>query len=87
MSPRTWQRKSGYHDLEFAASFDAFQEGRRDLLVILDGLSADAWQRTASVSVPPRQLYERSVQYYGDWLAEHERTHVRSLPGIIARVT
>ena len=29
----------------------------------------------------------RSVRYYGTWLAQHERTHTKSLPGLIARVT
>jgi hypothetical protein len=86
MNPRTWQRKSGYQDLEFRESFDAFTVGRAELLAVLTTLPDDAWERTAAVTVPPRQVYERNVRYYGDWLAEHERTHIRSLPAIIARV-
>ena len=86
-SPRNWQAKSGYHDLGFRESFGAFQNGRAELLGVLDALSDAEWERTASVTVPPRQIYERSVRYYGAWLAQHERTHIKSLPGIIARVT
>jgi hypothetical protein len=85
MSPRTWQRKSGYHAWDFRDAFAAFAEGREALLEVLAPLSDEAWQRTASVTVPPGKVYERSVQYYGDWLAEHERGHVAGLPAIIAR--
>ena len=87
MSPRTWQRKSGYHDLEFKQAFDAFVAGRAALLEVLGPLPREAWERTAAVSVPPRMVYERSVHYYGDWLAEHERGHLTSLPRIIAAVS
>lgn len=87
MSPRTWQRKSGYHDWEFREAFEAFATGRAELLDVLRTIPDEAWDRTAAVAVPPGHVYERSVHYYGDWLAEHERTHVRSVPAIIARVT
>ncbi|HEY7701321.1 MAG TPA: DinB family protein [Candidatus Limnocylindrales bacterium] len=75
MSPRTWQRKSGYHDWEFEPAFAAFADQRRLLLARLDVVSPADWQRTATVKVPPT-VYERTVRYYGDWLAGHERIHV-----------
>jgi hypothetical protein len=78
MSPRTWQRKSGYHDWEFTPAFEAFAEHRRDLLARLNHVTPADWQRTATVKVPPT-VYERSVEYYGDWLASHERVHVEHM--------
>jgi hypothetical protein len=87
MSPRTWQRRSGYHDWSFPEAFAAFRKERAELLDILGPLDGEAWQRTATVTVPPKAIYERSVQYYGDWLASHERTHARGLPSIIARAS
>jgi hypothetical protein len=86
-SPRTWQRTSGYHSWEFGRAFDAFADGRAALLDVLRPLPDEGWDRTATVTVPPKQVYERSVRYYGAWLAEHERTHLRSLPRIIVRVS
>ena len=86
MSPRTWQRRSGYHGWTFGRAFDAFAEGRAELLVVLVPMAENAWERTAAVTVPPGQVHERSVRYYGDWLADHERTHLRSLPAIIERI-
>lgn len=86
MSPRTWQRKSGYHGWAFREAFAAFRQERAELLDVLLALPADAWQRTATVTVPPRSVYERSVHYYADWLASHERAHTRGLPAIVERV-
>ena len=58
------------------------RRGREALLEVLAPLSDEAWQRTASVTVPPGKVYERGVQYHGDWLAEHERGHVAGLPAM-----
>ena len=87
MSPRTWQRKSDYHDWDFAPAFDAFARQRTELLVVLRALPPEAWERTATVSVPPAKQFEYSVAYYGDWLAAHERAHLNQLPKVIATVT
>ena len=79
MSPRTWQRRSGYHESTFEPAFEAFATGRSALLEALEPLPADAWERTATVTVPPKKLFEYSTRYYGDWLAAHERAHLRHL--------
>ena len=86
MSPRTWQVKSGYHDWPFADAFAAFRQRRDELLDLLVPLPVEAWERTALVTVPPKSVYERSVRYYCDWLASHERTHLGGLPKIIVAV-
>ena len=83
MSPRTWQKKSGYHDVRFGQSFEDFASQRAALLALLEPQPREAWDRTASVTVPPKKVYEYSVLYYGDWLASHERAHLRGLPKII----
>jgi hypothetical protein len=38
------------------------------------------------VCVPPAKTYEHTTRYYGDWLARHERAHLKSLGRIIAAV-
>ncbi len=86
MNPRTWQQKSGYHDWEFRPAFGDFSDKRDELLAALEPVPSDDWQRTATVTVPPNKIYEYSVLYYGDWLAAHERAHLRHLPQIIAAV-
>lgn len=85
-SPRNWQQKSGYHEWTFADAFAAFRKERAALLDVLLALPVEAWERTAAVTVPPKSVYERSVRYYGAWLASHERTHVNGLPRIIDRL-
>ena len=84
MNPRTWQGKSGYHDWQFAPALAAFVAQRRELLEVLRSLPSEAWERTATVAVPPNRTFEYSVRYYGDWLAGHERAHLKKLPGIIS---
>lgn len=86
MSPRTWQKRSGYHDWPFARAFDAFKTQRAELLAVLEPLKPEAWHRTASVAVPPNKTYEYTARYYADWLAGHERAHLKSLPRIIEAV-
>jgi hypothetical protein len=49
---------------------------RGELLAILEPAPPVAWERTASVAVPPNKIYEYTVTYYGDWLAAHERAHL-----------
>jgi hypothetical protein len=79
MSPRTWQRKSGYHEWTFEPSFAAFSDGRNQLLEVLEPLAPADWERTATVTVPPKKVFEYTTRYYGDWLAAHERAHLRHL--------
>jgi hypothetical protein len=83
-NPRSWQKKSGYHDWQFGPALEAFTAHRGRLLAVLQPLPAEAWERTATVAVPPSKRYERSVRYYGDWLAGHERAHLVKLPKLIA---
>jgi hypothetical protein len=78
-SPRAWQVTSGYHDVGFGPLFDAFAADRAELVGVLDGVPAVDWKRTATVSVPPNRRDERSVRYYGEWLAQHEGTHLKDM--------
>ena len=42
-----------------------------------------AWERTATVAVPPNKTYEYSTRYYGDWMARHERGHLGHMRRIL----
>src|SRR5262245_53200348 len=79
VSPRTWQAKSGYHDWQFRPALDAFKQGRAELLELLEPVPAADWHRTATVKVPPDKVLEQSVNYFGDWLAAHEREHIDAI--------
>ena len=83
MSPRTWQAQTDYFDWKFAAALDAFRGQRTELLKVLGPLPADAWDRTATVSAPPDVVYEYSVLFYGDWMARHERSHLKHMERIL----
>lgn len=80
-SPRTWIKKTNYPELEFAISFRAFAKQRAELLRLLRPLPKAAWYRTAMVTGAGRPR-ERTVFEYAQWLADHERTHVKQIARI-----
>jgi hypothetical protein len=84
MSPRTWQKRTDYFEWTFVPAWEAFRAQRAELLEVLEPLPQDSWERTATVTVPPRTTYEYSARYYGDWMAAHERSHLKHMARIIA---
>ena len=85
ISPRTLIESTNYRELEFASSFRAFTRQRARLLRLLKALSRGGWARSAIVTGggPAR---ERTVLFYGAWLARHERAHVRHIERLASAV-
>ncbi len=86
MSPRTWQTQTDYFEWKFGPAFEVFRVQRVELLEVLEPLPPDAWERTARVAVPPKQIFEYSARYYGDWMAAHEREHLKHIGRILAEL-
>ena len=84
IGPRSLLEKTDYRELPFATSLRAFTRQRARLLSFLRALPRESWSRTAIVTGGglPR---ERTVLFYGAWLAGHERAHVRGLARALAR--
>jgi hypothetical protein len=82
-APAARLKESDYPEWKFGPAFEAFRTQRAELLSVLEPLPAEAWQRTATVSAPPNVVYEYSVLYYGDWMATHERGHLRHMARIL----
>jgi len=82
MNPTTWIRKTNYPELEFAPSFRAYTKQRAELLALLRPLPKAAWSRTAMVTGAGRPR-ERTVLEYAQWLATHERSHVKHIARIV----
>ena len=82
VNPLTWINKTDYLALEFRPSFVAFAAQRADLLAVLERLPREGWSRTAMVTGAGKAL-ERSVLFYGQWLAGHERAHVKQIERIV----
>lgn len=83
MNPRTWIDRTDYGDRSFAENFDAFSSQRADLLKLLESLPAPSWSCAAIVTGAGRTL-ERTVLSYAEWLASHERPHVKQIARTIA---
>ncbi len=78
INPRTWIRETDYLELEFQASLRAFTTQRTKLLQGLHPLKPKDWSRMATVTGAGKVL-ERSVLFYAQWLATHERPHIKQI--------
>jgi hypothetical protein len=82
VNPLTWIKKTNYLDLEFRPSFRAFAKQRADLLALLRPLPRKSWSRGATVTGAGAVL-ERTVLFYAQWVAIHERPHVKQVERIV----
>ncbi|HLH62616.1 MAG TPA: DinB family protein [Ktedonobacteraceae bacterium] len=82
INPRTWIKQTNYLELDFPSSLRAFATQRAELLAVLESLPVDAWERSATVTGAGRVL-ERTVLFYAQWLATHERPHVKQIERIV----
>ena len=86
LSPRTHMRRTDYPAWQFEPAFEAFNRQRSELLAVVQPLPTTAWERTAMVSGLVGGPAPRSAHYYGDWMAGHERAHVKHIARIVAHV-
>jgi len=82
VNPRTWIKKTDYLELKFQLSLRAFTTQRANLLAVLKAVSPKSWSRTATVTGAGKPL-ERTVFFYADWLASHERPHIKQIGRIV----
>ena len=82
VDPRTWLEKTDYLSLEFRPSFRAFRKQRASLLALLEPLPRARWARTATVTGAGAAL-ERTVLFYAEWVAIHERPHLTQVESIV----
>ena len=81
VNPRTWIHDTDYLEQEFQLSFQAFAAQRTDLLEFLKSLAPEAWSRAATVTGAGKPLV-RTVHSYAQWLATHERPHIKQIERI-----
>lgn len=85
INPGAWIERTDYRDLEFTSSFSAFTAQRDDLLTTLEALSREQWERSATITGAGAPL-TRSVHFYAQWLARHERSHLREIGRVATAV-
>jgi len=68
--PRQWIKKTNYRELSFHESFQAFKAQRRKLLKILNGLSFDDWERSATIKGRKHTIFTQVRR-----MAKHEDVH------------
>lgn len=78
VNPRTWITSTNYLEQKFRPSLRAFTVQRAELLEVLKSLKPKAWSRSAIVTGAGKVL-ERTVQFYAEWMATHERPHLKQI--------
>ena len=78
INPTTWIRQTNYPALEFRQSLGSFAAQRAGLLAILEPLPPESWSRAATVTGAGKPL-ERTVLFYAQWMARHERPHIEQI--------
>ncbi len=78
IDPRNWITRTDYPDLEFRPSFEAFAARRAELLVTLQALSPDDWERSGTVTGAGKPL-RRTVRSFAERLVLHERSHIKQI--------
>ena len=81
VNPRTWIERTDYLEQKFQSSLKAFTAQRSGLLKVLKSLSPKTWSRSATITGAGKP-FERTVQSYAEWMAEHERPHVKQIKRI-----
>ncbi len=81
LNPRTWIKRTNYLEEGFQPSLHAFTTQRTALLAVLEPLKPDVWSRSATITGAGKPLV-RTVQSYAQWMAEHERPHVKQIQHI-----
>jgi len=82
VNPTTWINSTDYLEQEFQSSLHAFARQRTDLLAVLESLPPKGWSRAATVTGAGKVL-ERTVHSYAQWMATHERPHVKQIERIV----
>jgi hypothetical protein len=82
VNPRTWIGQTDYLEQAFQPSLQAFTEQRVKLLALLEPLAPAGWARSATITGAGKPL-DRSVRFYAEWLATHERPHVKQIERIV----
>ena len=82
VNPTTWIKQTNYCEQEFQPSLQAFTAQRAELLAVLKPLPPEAWSRMATVTGAGKPR-ERTVHTYAQWLANHERSHLKQIERIV----
>ncbi len=82
VNPRTWINGTDYLEQEFQPSLHVFAAQRTNLLAVLEPLAPGDWSRAATVTGAGKPLV-RTVLSYAEWLATHERPHVKQIERIV----
>jgi hypothetical protein len=82
VNPTTWIEQTDYREQAFQSSLHTFTTQRTELLAVLRPLAPEAWSRAITVTGAGKPL-ERTVLFYAQWLAKHERPHLKQIARIV----
>jgi hypothetical protein len=78
INERKWAKVTGYAEVPFAESFQAYVFQREILLRILKALPFDAWERSAVISGRKHTVFTQVRR-----LAKHESEHLEQIESLL----
>ena len=85
VSPRAWIRKTGYPELEFRQSLQAFAQQREELVKLLEALAIADWSRGATFTATTKGR-EQTVLSYVQRITQHENGHCEQIEALLKSV-
>lgn len=82
INERKWARVTGYAELSFAVSFQAYNLQRESLLRVLRDLPFEAWERSALIFERKHTVFTQTRR-----MAKHEVEHIEQIENLLPSVT
>ena len=81
INERKWAKATGYADVSFPESLQAFSLQRENLLRVLKALPVEAWERSAIIFERKHTVFTQTRR-----LAKHEMKHVEQIESLLKAV-
>ncbi len=78
INERKWAKVTGYAEVSFAESFQAYLLQRENLLRVLNGLPFEAWEKSALIFGRKHTIFSQVRR-----MAKHETEHVEQIESLL----
>jgi hypothetical protein len=80
INERKWARVTRYAELPFQQSFQAFSLQRENLVIVLNGLPFESWERSAIIFEQRHTVFTQTRR-----MAKHEAVHLEQIETLLGK--
>jgi hypothetical protein len=81
INERKWAKVTGYTDVSFSESLQAFSIQRENLLRVLNNLSLESWDKSAMIFGRKHTIFTQVRR-----MAKHEQEHLNQMAGLLSKI-